>query len=264
MTFFSLFSKKNIFFRILSLSYFLIWDKICVFYQYNYEKFYHLLISIFYFLSFEIIKHLINKSNWTLFEVNIFFFYLLQQLFSNLIIFEISNNNLPSNMIVIIQELARKTEFYRFIRFEIIGKREKKSRDRGCFASLKQQGGDVLEILFSTTVSLTNGYSTFRSCIVHAEYVSRKDRGNGNGPRLRRKPPTQYSSALRFSTRFRINFCSIPNIYKEFYWNVSRLSTYPRQPSYPPSSSTLFVFSCWCAILPPVPRALCQSSFHFD
>lgn len=102
------------------------------------------------------------------------------------------------------------------------------------------------------------------SCIVHAEYVSRKDRGNGNGPRLRRKPPTQYSSALRFSTRFRINFCSIPNIYKEFYWNVSRLSTYPRQPSYPPSSSTLFVFSCWCAILPPVPRALCQSSFHFD
>lgn len=73
-------------------------------------------------------------------------------------------------------------------------------------------------------------------------------------------PPTQYSSALRFSTsRFRINFRPIPNIYKEFYWNVSRLSTYPRQPSYPP---ILFKPLCTFMLMRHL-AAFCQSSFSF-
>lgn len=93
----------------------------------------------------------------------------MQQLFSSIIVYN-SRTYGKSSFIIFVSRSWRR-----------------ESRDRGCFASSKQQEGDVLEILFSTTVSLTNGYSTFRSCIVHAEYVWRKDRENGNGPR--RKPP---------------------------------------------------------------------------
>lgn len=101
----------------------------------TWKKFYYPLIFIFYFLLFEIIKRLINKlfeinSFPILFEINISF-YLFNYL-SNLIIFKISNNNFLPNIIVIIQELTRKTEFYR-IRFEIMVKEE---RNRGI--------GDVL------------------------------------------------------------------------------------------------------------------------
>lgn len=102
----------------------------------TWKKFYYPLIFIFYFLLFEIIKRLINKLFYEinsfpiLFEINISF-YLFNYL-SNLIIFKISNNNFLPNITVIIQELTRKTEFYR-IRFEIMVKEE---RNRGI--------GDVL------------------------------------------------------------------------------------------------------------------------
>lgn len=113
--------------------------------RYTCEEFYYLFI-------FNI---LINKLISSL-------FYLLQQLFSSIIVYN-----------------SRTYAKSSFVIFEF-----RDQRDRGCFASSKQQRGDVLEILFSTTVSLTSGYSTFRSCIVHAEYVWRKDRENGNGPRF--------------------------------------------------------------------------------
>ena len=84
--------------------------------------------------------------------------------------------------------------------------------------------------------------------------ASREDRENGNGPRLRRKPPPPTPPRLDIPRRCtfpsapfdsRINPCLIPNIYKEFYWNASRVSRlicdkpcYP--PTLPPFSSSLY------------------------
>ena len=143
--------------------------------------------------------------------------------------------------------------------------------ERRCFLLSKQLGGDVLEILFSAAVSLTTGISTFRARIVRLNVYRGRTAKTETGHVYVVSPRLNIPRRCTFpSTRFRVNPCPTPNIYKEFYWNALRLASHLRQSCYPSNprphpGATSFVFSCWY-----VRFAACsfrflfaKSSFHF-
>lgn len=89
--------------------------------------------------------------------------------------------------------------------------------------------------------------------------ASREDRENGNGPRLRRKPPSpssHLSPSTRYSTALHLSFDSLRLSYKPLAWSriyirnfietrLASLVSSATNRAIP--SPSLFVFSCWCA-----------------
>lgn len=141
--------------------------------------------------------------------------------------------------------------------------------ERRCFLLSKQLGGDVLEILFSAAVSLTTGISTFRARIVRVNVYRGRTAKTETGHVYVVSPRLNIPRRCTFpSTRFRVNPCPIPNIYKEFYWNALRLASHLRQSCYPSTpaftlAQPLLYFHADTFVSPRVLSAFCSRNPPF-